>query len=236
MDIKKNLESFGYEVPYVATSGEEAIEKAHEIMPDLVLMDIVLKGQIDGIEAASKIKALNIPIIYLTAYADGSLIQRAKQTNPYGYLLKPYDIFGLNLTIEIALNNHENGQELEEIINGSPVPLFFINKEHKVVYWNRAMEKYSGIMAEEVVGTDQHWKAFYSEKRPCMVDLLADNKLDQLQKLYSGINKSELIDGAYKTKDFFPKLGVSGKWLNYSATAIKNPKGIIIGALEMLEV
>ena len=70
MDIKQTLESFGYEVPYVASSGEEAINKALEIMPDLILMDIILKGETDGVEAASRIKSLEIPVIYLTAHSE----------------------------------------------------------------------------------------------------------------------------------------------------------------------
>lgn len=82
MDIKHTLESFGYEVPYVATSGEEAVEKALEIMPDLILMDIVLKGDIDGVEAASMIKDFNIPLIYLTAHSEENTIERAKLTEP----------------------------------------------------------------------------------------------------------------------------------------------------------
>jgi CheY-like chemotaxis protein len=76
MDIKRTLEFFGYDVPYVASNGEEAVEKALSIMPDLILMDIVLMGDSDGIEVASKIKELNIPVIYLTAHSEESTIER----------------------------------------------------------------------------------------------------------------------------------------------------------------
>jgi len=82
MDIKRTLESFGYDVPYIALSGEEAVEKALSIMPDLILMDIILKGDNDGIEAAAQIKELNIPLIYITAHSEESTIERANSQNP----------------------------------------------------------------------------------------------------------------------------------------------------------
>lgn len=107
MDIKRTLESFGYEVPHVASSGNEAIEKAFQLMPDIVLMDIVLKGKINGISAASKIRDLDIPVIYLTAHSEESTVQEAKLTEPYGYLIKPYDPVSLKNAIELALYRHE---------------------------------------------------------------------------------------------------------------------------------
>ncbi|MDP3624892.1 MAG: response regulator, partial [Methanobacteriaceae archaeon] len=91
LDIQKRLELLGYEVPYVASRGQEAIDKASQIIPDLVLMDISLKGDMDGIDAASEIIKLDIPIVYLTAHSDEATVKKAKFTQPYGYLIKPYD-------------------------------------------------------------------------------------------------------------------------------------------------
>lgn len=106
-DIVKSLQRLGYVVLASVSSGEEAIKKVSEIQPDLVLMDIMLKGGMDGIEAADKIKAsFDIPVIYLTAYADESTIQRAKLTDPFGYILKPFEERDLHATIEIALRRH----------------------------------------------------------------------------------------------------------------------------------
>lgn len=103
-DIEKRLKKLGYVVPASVASGEEAIQKAAELRPDLVLMDVQLKGQMDGIEAAEHIRATSdTPIIYLTAYADDATLQRAKITEPFGYIVKPFDERDLHVAIEIAL-------------------------------------------------------------------------------------------------------------------------------------
>ncbi len=104
LHIRKALENLGYIVAGIANYGDDAIIKATEIRPDLVLMDIVLKGAIDGIEAADKIRAiLNIPVIYLTAHADEGTLQRAKVTEPFGYIVKPFRERDLQIAIEFAL-------------------------------------------------------------------------------------------------------------------------------------
>ena len=103
-DIKMNLEKMGYSVCATASSGLEAIEKAELTRPDLVLMDIVLKGGMDGIEVARQIKELyEIPVVYLTAFGDDSILQKAKVAEPYGYITKPFRYRELHIAIEIAL-------------------------------------------------------------------------------------------------------------------------------------
>jgi len=105
--IKESLESFGIDAIRIAVSGEEAIQKVKEMKPDVVLMDIVLKGKMDGIEAAEIIKGqLGTPIIYITAYSDDQHVKRAKATNPIGYLLKPFHIGDLQQGIEFAMQQH----------------------------------------------------------------------------------------------------------------------------------
>ncbi|MBW4528893.1 MAG: response regulator [Phormidium tanganyikae FI6-MK23] len=103
-DIEKRLKKLGYVVPASVASAEAAIEKVAELRPDLVLMDIRLKGQMDGIEAAEQIRAkYETPVIYLTAYADEATLQRAKATEPFGYIVKPFDERDLHVAIEVAL-------------------------------------------------------------------------------------------------------------------------------------
>ncbi|AFY31511.1 ATP-binding protein [Calothrix sp. PCC 7507] len=107
-DIKNCLEKSGYTVPAIAAYGEQAIAKAGEFHPDLVLIDVMLKGNMSGIEAAAEISSrFNIPIIYLTAYSDASNLQKAKITQPLGYILKPFVETQLITTIEIALSRHQ---------------------------------------------------------------------------------------------------------------------------------
>jgi len=117
-NIKMALTDLGYSVPSLVSSGEKAIERAGVVSPDLILMDIHLAGEIDGVEAADHIKAsTDIPVIYLTAYADEELLARAKTTEPYGYLLKPFHDHELHATIQIALYKHRMNRQLSESEN-----------------------------------------------------------------------------------------------------------------------
>ncbi|MBN2287819.1 MAG: response regulator [Candidatus Glassbacteria bacterium] len=103
-DIQSALENLGYEVPAVESTAEEAIEQAERLRPDLVLMDIVLMGEMNGIEAAEKIRSrFDIPVIYLTAHVSGQILSQARETEPFGYLVKPFDEVNLKSTIEVAL-------------------------------------------------------------------------------------------------------------------------------------
>ncbi len=114
-DIAKTLERLGYIVLGSVRTGNDVIEKAKELNPDLVLMDIVLEGGMSGIEAAEIIMGtLNIPVIYLTALADDETLHRAKITEPFGYMLKPFDERTLHSSIEMALYKYKINQELRE--------------------------------------------------------------------------------------------------------------------------
>lgn len=112
-DISSSLKGLGYEVCATANSGEDAVMKAEQMQPDLVLMDIILFGEMDGIQAAAEIRRRwNIPVIYLTAHADDRMLQKAKITEPFGYLLKPFENNELRSTIEIALYKHQIERKL----------------------------------------------------------------------------------------------------------------------------
>ena len=107
LNIKKKLKSFGYAVPAIVSTGEEAVQMAEIISPDLILMDIMLKGDMDGVKAAEEIKKrFSIPVIYLTAYSDDKVLDRAKVTEPYGYIVKPFKAIDLRSNIEMALYRH----------------------------------------------------------------------------------------------------------------------------------
>jgi PAS domain S-box-containing protein len=150
-------------------------------------------------------------------------------------LTRPYDLLLRELKInENTLRESEN--KLDAIIRGSPIPQFVIDSNHRVTHWNEALEKYSGIKAEDIIGTNQHWRAFYPHERPCMTDLLIDGAIEKIPELYEEkFAKSTLIEGAYEGTDFFPQMGQSGVWLYYTAALIRGIDGRIIGAMETLE-
>ncbi len=111
--IESALKELGHDVLDIVTSGEEAIQKASEVHPDLILMDIKLDGKMDGIEAARQIKDhFNIPVIYLTAHADDATLERAKITEPYSYILKPFEDRELHIAIEIAFYKNKMEESL----------------------------------------------------------------------------------------------------------------------------
>ncbi|MBC2743263.1 MAG: response regulator [Desulfosarcina sp.] len=111
-EIKSRLEKTGYTVCAVAHDGETAVAHAGEMGPDLVLMDIRLKGEMDGIDAAGLIRdRFNIPVVYLTAYTDPATLERAKIMEPFGYVVKPFETRSLMVSIEIALHRHRSESE-----------------------------------------------------------------------------------------------------------------------------
>ncbi|MEG5171386.1 ATP-binding protein [Microcoleus sp. B3-D7] len=119
-DIAGRLKKLGYAVTATVSSGEEAIQKVLENPPDLVLMDIVLKGEIDGVKAAEKIRTnRNVPTVFLTAYADDKTLQRAKLTDPLGYIIKPFQQNDLRVAIEIALHRHEIETKMRESLKAA---------------------------------------------------------------------------------------------------------------------
>src|SRR4029453_13885982 len=115
MDLQRRLKAMGYEIAGAAVSGEEAIEKAEALRPDMVLMDIMLDGELDGIQAAEIIREkFKLPVIYLTAYADTATLERAKITEPFGYILKPFEERELHGHIEIALYKNRMEKRLRD--------------------------------------------------------------------------------------------------------------------------
>ncbi|HEY9845909.1 MAG TPA: response regulator, partial [Candidatus Caenarcaniphilales bacterium] len=151
-DIQASLKSMGYTVPAVVASGEEAIKKAAQTHPDLVLMDIHLQGAMDGVEAARQISThLNIPVIYLTANADDSTFERAKVTEPFGYILKPFEERELSTTIEIALYKHrmesklkQHQQWLNTILSNIGDAVIATNAQGVVTFMNPVAEALTG--------------------------------------------------------------------------------------------
>src|SRR5574343_371076 len=114
-DIQNNLIKLGYNVLGIANNGNDAIEQIKNLNPDVVLMDIMIKGDLTGIEVAEQIKKfVNVPVIFLTAYADEGTLSKAKFTDPYGYILKPFKEIDLHSTIEMAVYKHQKDAALQK--------------------------------------------------------------------------------------------------------------------------
>ena len=114
-DIQNSLKKLGYTVPTIISSGEKAVEEVEQSKPDIVLMDIMLKGDVNGIEAANTIRErFDIPVIFLTAYADDNTLSKAKISEPYGYIIKPFKEKELQTTIEMAMYKHEKDTQVKK--------------------------------------------------------------------------------------------------------------------------
>lgn len=126
---------------------------------------------------------------------------------------------------------------LSQLVEGNPVATIVIDAQHKVTHWNRACAQLTGVPAEKIIGTDEQWRAFYADPRPIMADLIVDGGLEAaVDQFYHGkFRRSDLIDGAYEAEDFFPAFGQGGRWLYFTAAAIRNEAGEVVGAIETLQ-
>ncbi|MCP4673297.1 MAG: PAS domain S-box protein [Desulfobacula sp.] len=131
----------------------------------------------------------------------------------------------------------KKNQELHDIICNTPIPIFAIDNNHTITHFNQALEDLSGLSKDEMIGTDHQWKAFYSKKRPVMVDFIIDQTSDEKIAEYYGENliKPTSPKERFSITNFFPDLGVDGKWLSFCASAISNEKGEITSAVETLQ-
>lgn len=174
-DIRMSLINKGYVVPCVASMGEVAVEKAREHKPDLILMDIMLGGKMDGIEAAGIIHSkYDIHVIFLTAYCDEKILERAKVTEPFGYLIKPFKDRDLYINIEMSLYKHKIEIELKEskkffesILEGIVTGVWVTDKNDVIVYSNNGMKAIipdltSGV---KIINAWEFFKPYYLKAR-----------------------------------------------------------------------
>lgn len=174
MDIKNMLKNFGFDVVGVASTGEDAINNAVSFRPDLILMDINLRGDMDGIEAAEEITSIyNIPVVYMSAFTDTDTFERIKFTNPYGFVNKPVSSDLLLISIETAIYKHKLDKELAEskeklkdahdnlelrvkelsdIYNNAPCGYHSLDKDGNFVKINDTELNWLGYSRDEIVG------------------------------------------------------------------------------------
>jgi len=161
-DIQQSLTRLGYDVPTTAISGEEAIRKTKEINPDLILMDIMLKGPMDGVETVRQInRQFDVPVIYLTAYADDSTLERVKTTSPAGYMLKPFHPNELRPTIELALHRAQIDRHLKESLQWLTTTvrcmsdaMISTNRGGRLTYMSQAAEALTGWLQQDAMGAE----------------------------------------------------------------------------------
>ncbi|MDD8020599.1 MAG: HD domain-containing protein [Acidobacteriota bacterium] len=158
-DLVNTIKSFGYEVTDLVQNGESVVQSIQKNQPDLAIMDIVLKGRVDGIEAAALLwEKYSIPVVYITSFADDLTLERAKLTEPFGYLIKPYEERELELTIEIALYKARMQQLLKKreewlatILQGIEDGIIVSNEEGKISFINPSAQKITGWKEKEAI-------------------------------------------------------------------------------------
>jgi len=228
LNIKNRLEGLGYAVVATISSGESAIEAAAKNRPDLVLMDIKLKGKIDGIEAAGQIRSrFQIPVVYLTAYTDDETLNRAKLTEPYGYILKPFESRDLCTTIEIALYKHQMEQQLWEKKQWLATTLKSIgdavittDSQGLVTFMNPVAEALTCWKQEEVLGNELT-QVFYTINETTRE--LVDNPVELALRdgVTVGLDNDTLLITKHGSE--IP--------IDDSASPIKNDLGQVLGAV-----
>ncbi|MBI4670818.1 MAG: response regulator [Chloroflexi bacterium] len=161
-DLQFRLQGLGYQVTGMAAEGQDAIRKATATRPSLVLMDIRIEGEIDGIQTADAIRSeLDIPVVFLTAYADQATLARAKITEPFGYILKPFEERELQSTIEIALYRHKAEQKLRDserryrhLVENSQGLIWTHDMDGRLLSINPAAARLLGYAVDEIIGHD----------------------------------------------------------------------------------
>ncbi|MDD1694817.1 MAG: PAS domain S-box protein [Methanoregula sp.] len=195
-DIRFCLQDMGYRAPLIVNNGPDAILKAGEIHPDIVLMDITLHGEMSGIEAAARIKNdLGIPVIFLTAHSDESVINKALESEPFGYIIKPFESRHLRISIEMARYKHTLDQKLrtsEELHralteNTSDI-IFSTDMGGLITFVSPQVNKY-GFLFEELIG-----KSLRTLIHPADIDPVEVNKARELEKGAQFVSQYRILD------------------------------------------
>lgn len=179
MDIQDTLRELGYDLCGVASSADEAIALASAKCPDLVLLDIRISGNLDGIDAAQLLTArFRVPVVFLTAHADAGIIERAKAAEPYGYLLKPVNRAELHSAIEIAIHKHRIDKRLREserwhatTLQSIADAVVAVDLKGRITFLNAAAETLIGVSAAEAIGKAAHEILRFAGQWPTASDL-----------------------------------------------------------------
>jgi len=221
-DIQNSLEKLGYIVYGVVSSAEKAFNQIEEKRPDLIMMDIMLKGKINGIDAANIIKErFNIPVIFLTAYADDNTLKKAKIAEPYGYIIKPFKEKELQTTIEMALYKHEQDSLIRKerdiyqsiVVNRDEKDSIYVRSDYKLnrlkfidIFYVEALKDYVVIHTFEmlrILPTNQ----FVRVHRSYIVRLEKIYSIKYPELVIEGKSKVLPIGGLYR-KELYSRLNL----------------------------
>ncbi len=227
-DVALTLRDLGYETAGMVATGEEAIRNAEDVRPDLILMDINLAGEIDGIEAVEQIRAqFDIPVVYLTAYAEEDVFERAKQTEPYGYVGKPVGLLELRCTVETALYKHqadrrvrESEERFRKVFEQGPIGMGLVGTDGRFLVVNSQLCQMLGYTEDELTRL-----TFVDITHPDHVT----QDLEAVRRLYAG----EIP--YYKAEKRYIKKDGDILWGNLTAAAIRDAEGKLLYTLPMIE-
>lgn len=231
LDIERGLKRLGYNTLGTVNNGAAALEAIEKNRPTLILMDIQIKGEIDGIDTAVKVRDLyNIPVVFLTAHADEATLQRAKNADPYGYLLKPFEETELHTVIQVALKKfltveeqrkiaEKRIQESEErfeilVTSVRDYAICILNLDGKIVSWNAGAERIFGYSKDEVVGL--HLSIFSSDD-------------DISSKLPAWSLQEAKVSGTFADEGWRLRKGHTRFWAHVTLTRLKDRSDLHIG-------
>ena len=222
------------------TSATEALDILAKTSYDCIISDYQMPVM-DGIVflKAFRSKGNVGPFIIFTGKGREEVVIEALNNGADFYLQKGGDpksqFVELAHKVRQAIQIRISQKTMQDLVQGAPIPEFVIDSDHRVVFWNKALEEYSGIAASDVVGTTNHWKAFYPSQRPCLADLLVDENIDGIARWYAGKQpQSPLMKNNFAATDYFPAMK-GGTWLYFTAAPLRDPSGKISGAIETLQ-
>ena len=231
LEMRRKLESMGYDVSAIVSSGEEAVRKAEELHPDLVLMDIILQGEMDGVEAAGQIHArFDIPVVYVTANVSDARLEDITCSEPFGCLFKPFEDMELQAAVKMALYKYKMGKELKKseerfkhLVKNSNDMIVILDENGKETYISDSVEHITGFSPEEVLN-----HSGFGFLHPDDVDHMSKS-LSKLLKLPGGTIQAEY---RHRRKD--------GSWLHLEAIGtnyLHKPsiKGIILNIRDITD-
>jgi PAS domain S-box-containing protein len=222
------------------TSATEALDILAKTSYDCIISDYQMPVM-DGIVFLKTFRSKGnvAPFIIFTGKGREEVVIEALNNGADFYLQKGGDpksqFVELAHKVRQAIQIRIAQKTMQDLVQGAPIPEFVIDSDHRVVFWNKALEEYCGIAAADVVGTTNHWKAFYPSQRPCLADLLVDENIDGIARWYAGKQpQSHVMKYNFVATDYFPAMR-GGTWLYFTAAPLRDPSGKITGAIETLQ-